>query len=144
MIVGDSQLSRVNESKFINDHTVEKRFKPGLKLKEVASLAGKSCSDVIIIHAGTNSISNSSPEEFGRDVVETLMKVHENNPKARIGFSTIFRRNEDLNLKAKVAKVNKVVEDELAINGVDTIYNSNTFFSNLWNDATVCVSITLG
>ena len=68
-------------------------------------------SDVIIIHAGTNSISNSSPEEFGRDVVETLMKVHENNPKARIGFSTIFRRNDDLNLKAKVAKVNKVVED---------------------------------
>ena len=35
----------------------------------------------------------------------------------------------------KVNKVDKLVEDELAINGMDTIDTSNVFFSNLWNDS---------
>ena len=96
MLVGDSQMRRVDESKLTNDHhVVENGFKPGLTVKEAASLAGKSCSDVIIIHAGTISISNSSPEEHCRDVVETLSKVQGNNPKAKIGFSTSFRKNDD-------------------------------------------------
>ena len=134
MIVGDSQLRRVDESKLKNDQrVVEKRFKPGMKIKEAASLAGKSSSDVIIIHAGTNNVDNSSPEQLCEDVVETLNKVQANNPKA-IGFSAIFRRKDDQNLNTKVTKVNTLLEDELALNGIDIIDNSNIFFSNLWKD----------
>ena len=65
---------------------------------------------------------------------ETLNKVQANNPKARIGFSAIFRRKDDQNLNTKVTKVNTLLEDELALNGIDIIDNSNIFFSNLWKD----------
>ena len=105
-----------------------------MKIKEAASLAGKSNSDVIIIHGGTNNVDNSSPEQLCKDVVETLNKVQANNPKARIGFSAIFRRKDDQNLNTKVTKVNTLLEDELALNGIDIIDNSNIFFSNLWKD----------
>eukprot|EP00112_Aurelia_sp_Birch-Aquarium-sp1_P025737 Seg873.11 transcript_id=Seg873.11/GoldUCD/mRNA.D3Y31 product="hypothetical protein" protein_id=Seg873.11/GoldUCD/D3Y31 len=71
MLVGDSQLRRVDEANLTNDHhVVEKIFKPGMKIKKAASLARKSSSDVIIIHAGTNNVGNSSPEQLCKDVSE--------------------------------------------------------------------------
>ena len=123
-----------NRLKFKLEKFLKKKFKPGMKIKEAASLAGKSNSDVISIHAGTNNVDNSSPEQLCEDVVETLNKVQANNPKARIGFSSIFRRKDDQNLHTKVTKVNTLLEDELALNGIDIIDNSNILFSNLWKD----------
>ena len=135
IIAGDSQLRRVDKSKLSNDHrVVEKRFKPGLRIKDVATLVGKSSSDVITVHAGTNNIATCSPEQLCKEVVDTLKKIQDNNPTSRIGFSATFRRKDDLHLIAKVTKVNKLLEEELALNGIDFIDNSNILFSNLWED----------
>ena len=50
-------------------------------LKEAASLAGKSSSDVIIIHAGTNNVDNSSPEQLCEDAVNVKQSTSE-QPKS--------------------------------------------------------------
>ena len=71
---------------------------------------------------------------FAKKVADTLKKIQDNNPKSRIGFSATFRRKDDLHLIAKVTKVNKLLEEELALNGIDFIDNSNILFSNLWED----------
>ena len=65
-----------------NDHhSVIKTFKPGKKLKEDVQQRSKINNDVIIAHAPTNNVSNTTPQELSKEVVENLDKIQKNNPK---------------------------------------------------------------
>eukprot|EP00112_Aurelia_sp_Birch-Aquarium-sp1_P000031 Seg1000.11 transcript_id=Seg1000.11/GoldUCD/mRNA.D3Y31 product="hypothetical protein" protein_id=Seg1000.11/GoldUCD/D3Y31 len=135
LIVGDSQLRRVDESKLSNSHRdVEKRFQPGMRIGQAVDKAGKSNSDVIIVHAATNNVASSTPEKLCEETVRTLKQIQANNPKAKVVFSSIFKRKDNMALNNKVKKVNELLENELALNGLDIIDNSNIMFSNLWDD----------
>ena len=135
LIIGDSQLRRVDESKLSNSHRdVEKRFQPGMRIGQAVEKAGKSNSDVIIVHAATNNVASSTPEKLCEETVRTLKKIQANNPKAKVVFSSIFKRKDNMALNNKVKKVNEFLETELALNGLDMIDNSNIMFSNLWDD----------
>ena len=71
-----------------NDHhAVNKEFKPGMKIREAIQKTGKNDSDVIIIHASTNNVSKMSPEELSKEILATLAKIQENNPRAKIAYS---------------------------------------------------------
>ena len=63
-----------------------------------------------------------------------LNQIQKHNPKSRNAFSSIFKRKDEIPLNAKAMKVNKLLAEELAINGLDMIDNSNVTFSNLWKD----------
>ena len=136
LIVGDSQLRRVDESKLSNSHReVEKRFQPGMRIGQAVDRAGKSNSnDVIIVHAATNNVASSTPEKLCEETVRTLKQIQANNPKAKVAFSSIFKRKDNMALNNTVKKVNELLEAELALNGLDMIDNSNIMFSNLWDD----------
>ena len=59
-------------------------------------------------------------------------KIQEDDPDAKIAYSSIFRRKDELN---KIAvTVNKLLWDELILNGFDFIDNDNILFSNLAHD----------
>ena len=132
MLVGDSQLRRFDAEKLRNGHhSVEIKAKPGLKIQQVAQTVGKTDSDIIIVHAGTNNILKSTPEELCDTTMTTLQKIQQSNPKAQIAFSSVFRRKEE---NGKVQKFNKLIEEELSLNGHDYLDNSNILFSNLWTD----------
>ena len=135
LIVGDSQLRRVDESKLSNSRRdVEKRFQPGMRIGQAVEKTGKSNSDVIIVHAATNNVASSTPEKLCEETVRTLKQIQANNPKAKVAFSSIFKRKDNMALNNKVKKVNELLETELALNGLDMIDNSNIMFSNLWDD----------
>eukprot|EP00112_Aurelia_sp_Birch-Aquarium-sp1_P002341 Seg1257.2 transcript_id=Seg1257.2/GoldUCD/mRNA.D3Y31 product="hypothetical protein" protein_id=Seg1257.2/GoldUCD/D3Y31 len=135
LIVGDSQLRRVDEWKLSNSHRdVEKRFQPGMRIGQVVDKAGKSNSDVIIVHAATNNVASSTPGKLCEETVRTLKEIQANNPKAKVVFSSIFKRKDNMALNNKVKKVNELLENELALNGLDMIDNSSIMFSNLWDD----------
>ena len=59
--------------------------------------------------------------------MDTLRKVHDNSPLPKVGISTIFRQKCGLHLNWKVTRVSKVLEEELAMNGIHFIHNSNIF-----------------
>ena len=61
-------------------HTVNKDFKPGMKIREAIQKTGNNDSDVIIIHTSTNNVSKTSPEELSEEIMATLDKIQENNP----------------------------------------------------------------
>ena len=64
-----------------------------------------------------------------------LDQIQKNNQQSRIAFSSIFfKRKDNMSLNAKAMKVNKLLAEELAINGLDMIDNSNVTFSNLLKD----------
>lgn len=132
-VVGDSQLLRLDENKLCNQHReVKIQGKSGMRLNQVVKSTGKTDSDVIIVHVGTNNLKTSSPEELSTGILASLKKIQENNPDAKIAYSSIFRRKDELNRMAVTA--NKHVSDELMLNGFDFIDNDNILYSNLARD----------
>lgn len=128
-IVGDSQLLRINEEKINNDkhHQVEIRTQSGMKIKQAVNKACKTDSDVIIVHAASNDLRSSAPEKLASEITNTLKSIQEKNPTSKIAFSSIFRR-QDKELNAKATKLDKMLEEELMINGFDINDNNNILF----------------
>ena len=92
LIVSDSQLRKVGAKRMPNDHHfVEKKFKPGMKIQEAIHQAGKTNNNVIIVHASTNNVSKTAPQELCKEVVETLEEVQENYPRSKIAFRQRLR-----------------------------------------------------
>ena len=108
---------------------MEKRFQPGMRMGQAVDKAGKSNNnDVIIVHAATNNVASSTPEKLCNETLRTLKQLQANNPKAKVAFSSIFKRKDDMALNNTVKKVNELLETELALNGLDIIDNSNIMF----------------
>ena len=129
--MGDSQLRNLNNEKMENEyHSVEKRFKPGMKFKEAVKQTEKVDSDVIIIHAATNNIASTTPQKLCKATTETLREIPMNNPKAKVAFSAILRGKPSHELNAKVSKLNELLVETLPLNGIDMIQNNNILFSN--------------
>ena len=125
----------MNASKLSNEQRdVEIKYTRGMKFNQAAQKTGKSNNDVIIVHVGTNNLNTSTPEQICKETIDMLDQIQKNNPKSRIAFSSIFKRKDNMSLNAKAMKVNKLLAEELAINGLDMIDNSNVTFSNIWKD----------
>lgn len=99
--------------------------------KRSCKKTGKSDSDVIIVHAGTNNIDSTSPQELCNVTMDALGEIQKNNPKAKIAFSAVLKRKDSLDLNAKVTELNKLLVEKLPLNGFDMIENDNILFSNL-------------
>ena len=130
LIVGDSQLRNLNNEKMENKHhTVEKKFKPGMRRKEAVKQTGKVDSDVIIVHAATNNVASTNPQELCKETMEALGEIQKNNPKAKIAISAVFRRKE-----SNVNQLNELLAEKLPLDGFDMIEIDNVLFSNLKSD----------
>jgi len=103
LIVGDSNLRNVKEEKLTNDRrNVILRFKPGMKVEEENKKPGSNTDfDVIIVHAGSNNLRDSTPKDLTETIVNTLHKIQKSNPTARVAYSSIFKRNDDQSLNIK-------------------------------------------
>ena len=126
LIVGNSQLRRVEEKKLSNDcRDVKINCKPGMKIKQAISEAGETNKGIIIVHVATNHAKSSTPERLCKDVIDTLQQIQNSNPNSRIAFSSVIRRKDDQVINMKVRKLNGLLEEELALNGFDIIDNNN-------------------
>ena len=141
IIIGDSQLKRLDETKLSNHHhQVKIVAKGGSRIRQATQQVGKSDSDIIVVHAGTNYIKSSNAEALSDDIINTLNKIQESNnpsnPTSQIAYSSMFRRNDknDPTPNRKVAEVNKILEEKLNLHGFDFINNANILFCNLWKD----------
>ena len=64
MIIGDSQVKRLNPEKLCNQYRdVEIIGQSGLRIKQAVAKAGETDKDVIIVHAGTNNLSTTYYEK---------------------------------------------------------------------------------
>ena len=77
-VVGDSQLLRLDENKLCNQNReVKIQGKSGMRLNPVAKSTGKTDSDVIIVHVGTNNLKTSSPT----GVINGYTRITERNTR---------------------------------------------------------------
>ena len=116
LIVDDSQLRNVKEEKLSNDNRdIEIRCKPGLRIEQTSAQVGKTDSDVIVVHVGTNNVKSYSQQKLAKKIGNTLEKIQTDNPSATIAFSSIFKRNDDQSLNTKIQKVNDLVAKALGL-----------------------------
>ena len=52
-------------------------------------------------------------------------------PKAQIAFSSILKRNDDMELNARVLKTNQLLQEKLLFSGLDYIDNDNIRYGNI-------------
>ena len=62
-------------------------------------------------------------------------KIQENNPRAKIAYSAVFRRKDSYESKVKIRQVNKILSEEMLMHGFQITPNENILFSNLNNDS---------
>eukprot|EP00112_Aurelia_sp_Birch-Aquarium-sp1_P009412 Seg207.3 transcript_id=Seg207.3/GoldUCD/mRNA.D3Y31 product="hypothetical protein" protein_id=Seg207.3/GoldUCD/D3Y31 len=115
-MVGDSQLRRMDADKMSNNHhEVVLNAKSGMKVEEAANLVDSEA-DVIIMHAGTNNLRDSTPEEFAEKVIKTFKKIKQKKSKAQLAYSSIFRRQGNAaanGMNVKVFQTNKILKKNL-------------------------------
>ena len=118
---GDSQVKRLNPEKLCNQsRDVEIMGQSGLRIKQAVAKAGETDKDVIIVHAGTNNLSTTSPEQLSKEVPDTLQKIQENNKESKVVFSSIFK-GTDKGLNHKIIALHKILNEELTLNCFDII-----------------------
>ena len=136
-MVGDSQLLRLDSDKMSNKHhEVVLNAESGMRVEEAANYVD-SDADVIIMHAGTNNLRDSTPKEIAEKVMKAFKNIKKRNPKARLAYSSIFRRKgiaaaNGMNVKA--FQTNKILKEELMLLGIDFIDNENILYGNICED----------
>ena len=68
-------------------------------------------------------------------MLATFDKIQENSPSAKIAYSAAFRRKESQELNTQIAKVYKILSEELLMHSFDIIPNENILFISLNNDS---------
>ena len=90
-----------------------------------------------IVHAGTNNLRDSNPEELAEKVIKTFEKVKQKKSKAQLAYSSILRRQGNAaanGISIKVFQTNKILKEELVLQGIDFIDNENILYGNICDD----------
>ena len=137
--MGDVQLRNLSNGKMEKEHySIEKRFKPGMKVKEAVKHTGKVDSDVAITHASsTNNVASTTPQELCKEATEMLREIEMRNTNVKIAFSAVFRRTDSHELNAKVSKLNDLWILALPLKGSDMSENNDILSTNV--KVTVCI-----
>eukprot|EP00112_Aurelia_sp_Birch-Aquarium-sp1_P012392 Seg2607.2 transcript_id=Seg2607.2/GoldUCD/mRNA.D3Y31 product="hypothetical protein" protein_id=Seg2607.2/GoldUCD/D3Y31 len=132
-IIGDSQLRKINGETLSRDHhSVNVNAMPGSKIAKLKNANIEDDASVVIVHEGTCNIrKQTNPENLAEEIVSTLRDVKSKLPKAQVAFSSILKRNDDLELNAKVIKTNQLLEEKLLLSGLDFINNDNIRYGNI-------------
>ena len=88
------------------------------------------------MHAGTNNLRDSTPEEVAEKVVKTFKRIKQKNSKSQLAYSSIFRRkgNAANGMNVKVFQTNKILKEELMLQDIDFIDNDNILYGNICDD----------
>ena len=138
LIIGDSQLRKIDGVTLSNNnhnHNVTVDAMPGARIARMKSTRINKDTDVVIVHAGTCNIKKQTdPEKLADEIVSTLRDIKSSCPRAQVAFSSIIKRNDDLELNAKVIKTNQILEEKLLFSGLDYVNNDNVKYGMISTD----------
>ena len=118
-----------------HNHNVTVDAMPGARIARMKSTRINKDTDVVIVHAGTCNIKKQTdPEKLADEIVSTLRDIKSSCPRAQVAFSSIIKRNDDLELNAKVIKTNQILEEKLLFSGLDYVNNDNVKYGMISTD----------
>ena len=134
VVAGDSLLNGISEKGLSRDHQVTVKNLPGgtteKVLEEIEDLVADK-PDCIIIHAGTNDITNSINSL--NSVKKIVKDVKKSSPNTRLVFSSILIRKDKKGISKKVTDINTRLKNYCQQKHLDFIDNSNILVEHLGN-----------
>ena len=126
VITGDSLLNGLNEKGLSRNHRVKVNNFPGgtseTILENIDEII-KNKPDCLIIHAGTNDLTNGiNLLNQAKKIIKEVKKVSHNT---KIAFSSIITRKDRKNIDKKVLDVNSHLKNYCSQKNIDFIDNNN-------------------
>lgn len=85
--------------------------------------------DLIIVHGGTNDITNNI--DTAKNIDKIITAVKRKSPNTKIAISNLITRKDRPNVEKSVDEVNKKLETVCTQHNVDVIKHSNIKLNNL-------------
>ena len=85
----------------------------------------------IIIHAGTNDLRRYETKSILESLLNIAKVIHSISSKTKVSFSSIIKRNDDVQLNVKVNEVNKLLKESCVELGYSYVDNDVVEFSCL-------------
>ena len=125
-VIGDSHLSAINPKGLSNKNNVVVRNHPGSTTEDIKSHiipSLKKNRDLIIIHTGTNDITNKVETILNlQSIVNTIKKKSANT---KICISSLFVRKDKKGIEIKVSELNRQLKTFCEENLIHFLSNEN-------------------
>ena len=124
LVVGDSMVNGIEESKLSNTCHIRVQPIPGGKIEDIQqNLKDLLHEDLetVIIHAGTNNATTDTPQMIVDKLITLKRNIERSLPKSHIIISKLIVRTDNTKANTTIRKTNRLIK-ELQIQTVD---NSN-------------------
>ena len=137
LLLSDSMLGRIQLYKLNNDlnagRAVRKYF-PGASPNDIANfnkhILNKEKFDVVVIHAGTNSLPRDNINDIAKEIYNIVKVCHDHGVKEVLVSGVIFRNN----LTSKITQLNNHIESNTKAYDFMYINNDNINADDIWRD----------
>ena len=113
VIARDSMTKFIKPNKLSKKHHVQSYSFAGVKVEDMNDfvkplLRGRP--DKVIVHVGTYNVKDDNPKRVKVKISELVDTITNEQPNAKIVFSSIIHRNDDRSLNGSMDQVNRPVE----------------------------------
>ena len=113
LVVGDSLLNGIKESKLSKDRRVRVQPIAGAKIKDISNNLDELIHNdlkTIILHVGTNNTVEDTPEDIYNDLISLKTKIEDKIPNCQLLISCLIRRSDNVKASKTAEKVNNFIK----------------------------------
>ena len=113
LVVGDSLLNGIEESKLSKDRHIRVQPISGAKIKDIGNDLDELIPNdlkTIILHVGTNNTVEDTPEDIYNDLISLKTKIEDKIPNCQVLVSCLIRRSDNVKANKTAGKVNNFIK----------------------------------
>ena len=113
LVVGDSFLNGIEESKLSKDKHIRVQPISGAKIKDISNNLDELIHGdlkTIILHVGTNNTVVDTPEDIYNDLISLKTKIEDKIPNCQVLISCLIRRSDNVKASKTAEKVNNFIK----------------------------------
>ena len=127
VIIGDSMVNNIQENGLNKHHDVQIKRHGGattLDVKDFIKPIVRRKPDLIIIHAGTNDLTNEKINT-AENLTEIIESAREVSPETEIVISSVITRQDKPGMPKKVKNLNKTINEVCEKHNIKVMSNSS-------------------
>ena len=120
LVVGDSLLNGIEESKLSKDRHIRVQPISGAKIKDINNNLDELIHNdlkTIILHVGTNNSVEDTPEDIYNDFISLKTRIDDKIPNCQGLISSPIRRSDNIKANKTAEKVNNFIKLKFIENG---------------------------